>query len=253
MAIAWPSGIPTAFVSETYERSPEDVVKRSEVAVGPPLRFLWAASRAQNVVGELSLSEGQLAVFEDWRVNTLDYGNEAFDLTLYDHVSPRTVTARLRGSPSVRAKSGSRRRIRLEMRVDPPEPAPATLSALAALHKADAAPWPASVPGCPRVADYEKTVASQVARPDDRNSPGGVLVSRLEGGQERVSLILSATELEAFEAWFEGAAALGVRDILFPVPGGVHTGCFTSGYAVKGAGAINGWGVTFDRYLEARP
>lgn len=253
MAIAWPSGIPTAFVQDTYERTPEDVVKRTEVAVGPPLRFLWAASRAQAVVGELILTDAQHELFEIWRKTDLDYGKEAFDLTLYDHPASRVVEARLRGAPALTARSGKGRRLRLEMRVDPPAPSPATLSALAALHKAAPAAWPGTVPGCPRVANYEKSAVSQVARSDDRNSPGAVLVSRLEGSQESVSLTLNSTQLLAFEAWFEGTAALGVRDILFPVPGGTHTGCFTSGYSVRGAGDIAAWAVTFNRYLEARP
>ncbi len=253
MAIAWPAGVPNAFVKDTYQRAPEDVIRRSEVAVGPPLRNLWAASRAQNIVGELILTETAYAAFEAWRQDDLNLGRDAFDLTLFDHPVARVVSARFRGAPVVRASSGTGRRVRLELRSDPPAPSAGTLSALAALHKAQPATWPVGVPGCPRTADYERSAVSQVARPDDRNSPGGVLVSRLEGGRERVSLTLSPVELETFETWFEDTAALGVRDILFPVPGGTHTGCFTSSYTVGGSGAGENWRVGFERYLEARP
>ncbi len=253
MAIAWPVGVPHAFIHDTYERTPEDVVLRDEVAAGPPLRSLWAASRAQTVAGELILSDTQLATFEGWRKTTLDFGNEAFDLTLYDYAAPRTLTARFRGAPVVRASSTKGRRVRIEARVDPPAPSGAALSALAALHRAAPASWPVGVPGCPRVAEYELTADDQVARADEKNSPGSVLISRLEGGRERVGLMLSAAELETFETWFEGTAALGARDILFPVPGGTHTGCFSSGYQVRGAGTGLDWNVSFERYLEARP
>lgn len=252
MGAPWPAGVPDAFVRDTYERSPEDLVQRRNVDVGPPLRKLRAPTRAQIITGEMSFKEAEYDAFENWRINTLDYGNDPFDFTIRDHPSPRTLEAQFRGGPVMVERSARNRRVRLELMIFPPAPSGAALTALAALDQASPASWPVGVPGIPRQADYDRTPDSQVLRPDDRNSPGGDLASRLEGRIETASLTMSSTELETFETWFETTAAMGVRDILFPTPTGVHTGCFNSAYKVRGASGLDGWRVSFERYLEAR-
>lgn len=253
MAAPWPAGVPDAFLRDTYERAPEDVVTRRAPDVGPPLRKLRAPTAAQMVRGELSLTDPQLTAFDAWRTNTLDYGRDAFDFALRDHPAPRTVEARFRGGPIMLERTKRTRRVRLEIMIAPPAPTPGALTALAALDNAAPAAWPVGVPGMPLQQKYDRTNDDQVRRPDDRNSPGGDLASRLEGRTEKVSLTMSAAELETFESWFEVTAAMGVRDILFPVPTGTHTGCFNSSYTVAGAQNLDGWRVSFERYLEARP
>ncbi|MEO1187729.1 MAG: hypothetical protein AAFW60_01555 [Pseudomonadota bacterium] len=238
---------------DTYQRAPEDVVRREDVQLGPPLRSLRAASRFETIRGQISCSLSQAAAFEIWRKEELRYQREPITLPLYDHVALRNVTVRMTARPEVVAKNKSTRRIQLEFRSDPVAPTPAALSALAALHKAGPAAWPVGVPGCPRVEGYRSQTQTRTAFADERNSPGASSVTNQEGAIETVTLPMSSTELEAFEAWFEADAALGARDIEFPVPGGTHLGCFESSYTVSGSNETSDWIVSFERYLEARP
>ncbi len=253
MGAAWPAGVPHKIIRSTYERTPEDTVQRDEVEVGPPLRGLTAPTRAQIVKGEISMRLDQLQAFEAWRKDTLDYSALPIDFPLYDHPTPRVVEARLRTAATVKARSRTGRRLAVELRVDPPAPTPAALSALAALHKADAVAWPAGVPGEPRVSSYQQTRDFVPTRSDDRNSPGQTVKSRLEGATEQVTLPMTSQQLLDFENWFEVDAAMGVRDILFPLGAGTHVGCFASGYAIRGGGERANWVVSFQRYLEAKP
>ncbi len=253
MAAAWPVSVPDKFIRAGYERSPEDVVTRRQVDAGPPLRFLRAPTRAAVIKGQLNLTLTQAGALETWRRDVLDFGSLPFDFTRRDSGAPVLITCRLAAAPKLLAPKGVMRHVTLELRVDPPAPTPAELSALAALDKASPATWPATVPGCPSRASYETQPAHRFLQSPATAPPVSVLVTRLEGAKEKVTLILTATQLDTFEAWFETSAALGVRDIDFPVPGGVHIGCFSTGYVVRASANRLAWVVSFERYLEAQP
>lgn len=251
MTGSWPEGVRARLLRQGYTRTPEDVVARREVAAGPPLRDLRWGSRHQTVRGTLPLRFDEGAAFETWWRDGLDFGAASFSYTLYDHPAPREVTARFLRPPVRTQTSAIRAGYALELQIVAPLPTPEALAGLAALDEAEPAMWPAGVQATPRRAGYQAERLDPVLRGPEDGPPAARLLSRHAGTTETVSVPMDRAELEAFEAWFETDAALGARDIAWPVAGGVHAGCFASGYTVAGAEGRADFSVSFERYLEA--
>lgn len=251
MSAGFASGLSDAMLRDGYTREPETVVAWREVEAGPPLRELLWPTAGQRVTGQFSYRHSDGPVFEAWVRDTLNHGRDPFDWTLRDHPSPRSVTARFLRPPVRSASTSSRRLYSAEILVEPPAPQTSALTALAALHKAAPASWPAGLPQVPLRAGYTAEPADPVLRPPADGPPGGRLATRNAGVTEEVSLALTPAQLAAFETWFETDAAFGARDIAWPVPGGTRPGCFASGYSIAAQGNSPRFLVTFKRYLEA--
>ena len=251
MSAGFAPGLRDSMMRDGYTRQPETVVAWHEVETGPPLRELVWPTAGQRVSGQFSWRHADGAVFEAWVRDTLNHGRDPFDWTLRDHPAPRGVTARFLRLPVRAGATASRRVYSAEILVEPPAPQPAALSALAALHKAAPASWPASLPAFPLRAGYTAEPADPVLRAPEGAPPGGRLSTRNAGLTEDAAFALTPAALEAFEAWFATDAAFGARDIAWPVAGGTRPGCFASGYSVAAQPGSPRFLVRFKRYLEA--
>lgn len=246
--VLWPAGVPMKLQRSGYSRQPQDIVHRMKMDTGPALRRLVDGSAGQRVKGVLSLSAAQAALFETWRLETLDRGQNRFSWQIPDN--GRSVTARLAAQPQL-TRAGARWRYALDIECDAPAPSLAALEALAELEDEGPASWPGAVPFRPQRAGFSRVPEDGVLRTGEGGYQAQALGSRADGSVLSVVLHLSPAELAAFETWFETAAAFGARDILFPsLSGGTHLGHFHEVYAVTAATTAD-WAVSTKIYLEA--